>query len=260
MARLMMGVLLTAMLTPLAHAQRVPVKVPPGATSEAAQEYRALLSEVGKQRLAYSRALREAKTAEERQKALRENYPRPEKFSGQFLALAKKHADDPIALQALVWVATNVRTGKDPAAAIDILTKDYIEDKAMITVCQRLMRSMSPASRRLLEQVLEKSPHREAKGQACFGLMMQMKYAARSNPDSVKELEKYANRVIAEFADVKYYRGTIGDAAKRELYEIRNLGIGKTAPEITGEDIDGVKFKLTDYRGKVVVIDFWGNW
>ena len=32
------------------------------------------------------------------------------------------------------------------------------------------------------------------------------------------------------------------------------------APEIEGEDIDGVPFKLSDYRGKVVVLDFWGNW
>ena len=23
---------------------------------------------------------------------------------------------------------------------------------------------------------------------------------------------------------------------------------------------DGVKFKLSDYRGKVVVLDFWGDW
>jgi len=38
------------------------------------------------------------------------------------------------------------------------------------------------------------------------------------------------------------------------------LSIGKEAPEIEGEDIDGNKFKLSDYRGKVVVLDFWGNW
>jgi cytochrome oxidase Cu insertion factor (SCO1/SenC/PrrC family) len=36
--------------------------------------------------------------------------------------------------------------------------------------------------------------------------------------------------------------------------------IGKPAPEIEGEDIDGNPFKLSDYRGKVVVLDFWGNW
>jgi hypothetical protein len=38
------------------------------------------------------------------------------------------------------------------------------------------------------------------------------------------------------------------------------LDIGNLALEIDGEDIDGKKFKLSDYRGKVVVLDFWGNW
>jgi cytochrome oxidase Cu insertion factor (SCO1/SenC/PrrC family) len=36
--------------------------------------------------------------------------------------------------------------------------------------------------------------------------------------------------------------------------------IGRPAPEIEGEDLDGKTFKLSDYRGKVVVLDFWGNW
>ena len=48
--------------------------------------------------------------------------------------------------------------------------------------------------------------------------------------------------------------------AKRELFELRNLVIGKAAPDIEGEDIDGKKFKLSDYRGKVVLLDFWGDW
>ena len=36
--------------------------------------------------------------------------------------------------------------------------------------------------------------------------------------------------------------------------------IGDLAPEIVGEDVDGTEFKLSDYRGKVVVLDFWGDW
>jgi hypothetical protein len=36
--------------------------------------------------------------------------------------------------------------------------------------------------------------------------------------------------------------------------------VGLTAQEIEGEDIDGKKFKLSDYRGKVVLLDFWGHW
>jgi hypothetical protein len=36
--------------------------------------------------------------------------------------------------------------------------------------------------------------------------------------------------------------------------------IGEAAPEIDGEDIEGNRFKLSDYRGKVIVVDFWANW
>ena len=38
------------------------------------------------------------------------------------------------------------------------------------------------------------------------------------------------------------------------------IQVGNRAPEIEGEDIQGAKFKLSDYRGKVVMLDFWGNW
>jgi hypothetical protein len=32
-----------------------------------------------------------------------------------------------------------------------------------------------------------------------------------------------------------------------------------TAPEIVGTDQDGKEFKLSDYRGKVVMLDFWAS-
>ena len=38
------------------------------------------------------------------------------------------------------------------------------------------------------------------------------------------------------------------------------VALGDPAPEIDGEDIDGKPFKLSDYRGKAVMLDFWGNW
>jgi len=36
--------------------------------------------------------------------------------------------------------------------------------------------------------------------------------------------------------------------------------VGKQAPDIEGEDLDGKRFTLADYRGKVVMLDFWGMW
>ena len=35
---------------------------------------------------------------------------------------------------------------------------------------------------------------------------------------------------------------------------------GRPAPEIDGDDMDDRRFKLSDYRGKVVLLDFWGDW
>jgi peroxiredoxin len=38
------------------------------------------------------------------------------------------------------------------------------------------------------------------------------------------------------------------------------LGHGNLAPDLQGLDLAGKSFKLSDYRGKVVLIDFWGHW
>jgi hypothetical protein len=81
----------------------------------------------------------------------------------------------------------------------------------------------------------------------------------------VAKAEQAFEAVIRDYADCprllrEKNRRTLGQEAEQELYELRNLRVGKAAPEIEGEDVDGQPFKLSDYRGKVVVIDFWGDW
>lgn len=36
--------------------------------------------------------------------------------------------------------------------------------------------------------------------------------------------------------------------------------VGELAPEIEGVDLEGVEFKLSNYRGKVVMLNFYGDW
>src|SRR5262249_24220295 len=43
-------------------------------------------------------------------------------------------------------------------------------------------------------------------------------------------------------------------------YMVTSLTIGKVAPDIVGEDLDGTPLKLSDYRGKVVLLVFSGDW
>jgi thiol-disulfide isomerase/thioredoxin len=44
------------------------------------------------------------------------------------------------------------------------------------------------------------------------------------------------------------------------MFFINNLTIGKVLPDSVCEDLDGKKVKISDYRGKVVVLDIWATW
>ena len=95
------------------------------------------------------------------------------------------------------------------------------------------------------------------------------------------EAEQLLERVGREFADVPQaqfiadgpgrvqvspYKSpdgnskTYGALDAAALFELRNLAVGKPAPEIEGQDIDGQLFRLSDYKGKVIVLTFSGNW
>jgi thiol-disulfide isomerase/thioredoxin len=53
---------------------------------------------------------------------------------------------------------------------------------------------------------------------------------------------------------------TLAEMALARLDDWDNLATGKPVPEIDAEGVDGKRFKLSDYRGKVVVLIFWGTW
>lgn len=88
-----------------------------------------------------------------------------------------------------------------------------------------------------------------------------------------KEVETVLELALERYGDVKIPAGmsnfgfaeqpgqsdqvTVGDKAKLQLFELRHLAIGKQAPDIEGADQDGKPFNLSDYRGKVVLLDFW---
>ena len=63
-----------------------------------------------------------------------------------------------------------------------------------------------------------------------------------------------------QLAKIVARRKTLGEVAEGRLDEMHNLVVGKPAPEIDGVDFDGKPLKLSDYRGKVVALVFWGTW
>src|SRR5262249_17565298 len=78
-----------------------------------------------------------------------------------------------------------------------------------------------------------------------------------------REAETLFSRAADKYRDVKipvtYFGsgGTVGEQAEAELFQVRHLAVDKVAPDIEREDQDGQRFKLSDYRGKVVLLDIW---
>ena len=59
-------------------------------------------------------------------------------------------------------------------------------------------------------------------------------------------------------ADVKASR--YGKNIAEKLDVIRAIQVGKPAPDFALNDIDGNVIKLSDHKGKWVLLDFWGSW
>jgi AhpC/TSA family len=135
-------------------------------------------------------------------------------------------------------------------------------------LCSSKAHDTNKASESLLRALLEKDTRPEVQGAACLFLGKLLFRRADDNPDAdaketaklLKESEELLERASTKYADVELQRyGTVGKKAKTELFTLRNLTPGKTAPDIDAEDQDGKKFKLSDYRGKVVLLDFWSQ-
>ncbi len=75
-----------------------------------------------------------------------------------------------------------------------------------------------------------------------------------------QEAERFLTRVIDMYSSIPGKSGTLGAMAEPQLFVLRDLAVGKPAPEIERQDVDGKPFRLSDYRGNVVVLTFSGNW
>ncbi|GIW55628.1 MAG: hypothetical protein KatS3mg082_2032 [Nitrospiraceae bacterium] len=186
-----------------------------------------------------------------------------QKYATRFMDFARDNPDDPQAAAALARVISSTRGGPLFEQAMKQMIEKHGDAPEMSIVCQALASSADPKAEELLKTISEKSQNRTVQGQALMALAT--KYSTSAGREGSIEKTRKAmaiyEKVARDFADLDNPRGgKLGDVAKAELENLQKFGIGQIAPEIEAEDIDGVVFKLSDYRGKVVMLDFWGHW
>jgi len=104
---------------------------------------------------------------------------------------------------------------------------------------------------RILESAREKSQNTIVQAVADYLIALKTK--------DEETREKILMDLKENHGDVLYRRTPLSKWVAEPLAKLR-LRVGKVAPDIIGPDTDEVEFKLSDYRGKIVVLDFWGNW
>jgi AhpC/TSA family len=180
--------------------------------------------------------------------------------------------------------------GEDTARpkAFELIRRDHIGSDKLGPLCQRVSYGFCKEYATFLRDVLAKSPHKNIQATACVSLgrflnnRLQRLELCKDQPElarefaelygkeyltelleqdrakAIREMETIFEQAAEKFAGEKLPDGdTVSERAKAELFAIRNLSVSREAPDIEGEDQDGKRFKLSDYRGKVVLLDFW---
>jgi peroxiredoxin len=169
------------------------------------------------------------------------------------------------ALGKLVSRLPNAPVGRDAAK---LLLAQYAHDESIELCFDDLMKSESDLGLEILSAAYHDRTDSRVKGLASFALACLLKTRAeregwRNLPGSrgeVAEARALFEEVANGYSGVRAGRGMLGELARAELDELQTLCVGQTAPEISGEDLIGQPMKLSDYRGMVVVLAFWGNW
>lgn len=108
--------------------------------------------------------------------------------------------------------------------------------------------------RQLLDMLAE-SPHADVRGWVVLARVSDTIESADLDSQAYRDAKAALLAAAKEATDAELIDELKGPIDLRE-----KLGVGATAPDIVGVDLDGTPFKLSDYRGKIIMLDFWGDW
>lgn len=192
---------------------------------------------------------------------LAEGYP--DQPGGEYFPRLKKLADGGD-IRAKAWVLENYYFSALPSEEMEALKVRTLKQltahpesaEAAEAVANALMYSSPlPVAETIaiLDNMIAKVKHANALASLRFSLAQILMH----QPD---EASKQRAIEVLRIIDTKYKESFYGRFAKGLIYQTQNLQVGMLAPEFVGQDVHGNQIKLSDYRGKVTYLVFWGFW
>jgi hypothetical protein len=189
------------------------------------------------------------------------------KFLGEVEAVAREAKGTETAARAwskYATVAGSIGSFEKMATAIDTLVAEHIGSPLLVDLPGKMKdeRVLPPEqAEKHLRRMIEKSPDKAVQASSLLALGTSLMGGKKVTPEKTSEGRAMLERLQKDYAGVKSPNGQeYAAAAGAQLFTLDYLQIGKTPPDFEVTDENGVKFKLSDYRGKIVVLDFWGNW
>jgi len=223
-------------------------------------EYDALVEEYETTRAELREASREEEDRELRKRLRAELKELPVVFYARFSVLA----DQGVGL-ALVWMIdntdkTDVPRSERPAhklALFERLIAEHVGAEWFDEAVDQMLREQRDLGEEKVEALAQRVIEADASADTKAHTMYRLgELLSGSTDDAVRKRGLgWYDRLVAVHPDHE-----LAQMASGVLFELKHLQIGMEAPDIVGVDLDGVEFKLSDYRGKVVMLDFWGDW
>ncbi len=179
-------------------------------------------------------------------------------YLAQASAGAEKFAGTDGAVDFLAWTMTSAK-GDQASAAMATVLEHHVKSaklESMVSKGRALVRPLGmEATMGFLQTVDKESPHKSVRAHAIY----QMHKLLARDKNASQDVKDAAAARLSEAAELA------GDSPLRDRinapkFQEERLQIGMVVPEIVGTDLFGKPMRLSDFRGKVTVLDFWGNW
>lgn len=244
----MMGLSLVALLA-------VPCAAKSGVEAAAGESVTTAIEEFDKEIDEYRQKMMAA-APEERRKIVAEG-PDSAPVIEKATSFIKESPDDAGVPKVAGWLLSQRAFVDGRPQLYRTLIEHHLGNPDLAEACMGAIYERGDDAQAFLEAAYEKAEAPQAKAAAAYVLSSKLR---RADEDQQEQRLEYLRAVVKDAGDFEFRGRSIKASAEGQLFAAENLRIGKVAPEIEGVDTGGEPFKLSDYRGKVVVIDFWGDW